>query len=306
MLLSNKIINKNKKDEEQLRYKFIKTYTKFKPNSDDKFLERMKYDINNRKTKEKKMDEFLTKAKKKIDKKEKIDIFNRLIEDSKRRKEVKEKIKSYKDYKEKEEIKNLQQFNMNNNISKRYSEAKWKEIYRKRFGIYIDNYNKRLKEKMLEKKMKEKNQENEIINLCKNKKLPEKDIIKYCTKMYNDYMTKKIKMINQKNERDNYRNEGYNLNIKSEKRKRNKSEWNKNNNNDFDYLEDINENLKNKNNNMDKPYFNQKISEINKNQQENSDNNNFNQNNYSNNEKGISQDLIETFFCYKNNQNKYE
>ena len=294
ILLSNKITNKNITDEEQLRYNFIKTYTKLKPNTGEKFLERMKYDIDNRKTKEKKMNEFVEKSKKKINEKEKIKSFNRLIEDANRRIKIKEKIKLYKDYKEKEEIKNLLQFNMNNS-NKKYSEAKWKEIYHKRFGIYIDSYNKKLKEKIIEKELKEKNKENDIINLCKNKKLPEKDIINYCTKMYNDYMLKKIKVINKSNDLDNYKNEKYkSKNNKMKEYKRKKSEWDrKDNKNEFDYLEDINENLDNKNNNIDKPYFKQKISEKNK----------INQNNNSNNNRGISQDLIDTFFYYKNFEN---
>ena len=264
---NNIVLNKNVTEEEQLRFDFLKEFTKLRPNSNENFLERMKFDVNNRQIKEKKMNDFIYKTKMKMNEEERVKSFNRLIEDTNRRTEAKEKIKMYKEQKEEEEIKNMKN-NINKKIkNKKYSKEQWKDIYNKRFGIFLDNKNKKIKEKIIEKEINEKKKEDDIINKYKSKKLPEKEILNKCKKLYNDYMVKKSRLISKKKEIDNLNSGRYNSldNKKEYKLKRNKSEVNNKRSknrginkiiNDNSYLKRINMNLMYKNNkNMNKGCF---------------------------------------------------
>ena len=250
------IINKNISEEEELRMNFLKNYSKLRPNINEKFLKRMEFDINNRNIKERKMNEFINKTKLKMKEENKIKSFNRLIEDANRRIEAKKNIILFNEQKIKVEEDNI---NINNiyDKNKKYNKEEWKEIYKKRFGNYLDNKNKRIKEKIIEKEINEKKKEDYFINLNKSKKEPEKNIIKYCKKMYNNYMLKKAKILNKKNNLENFKNQNIiKKNIKNIKR--NKSAGNKN-----IYMKNINNNTKDnnkkhiiRNNKCLTPYFN--------------------------------------------------
>ena len=183
-----KIINKNPSEEEELRFDFLKNYTKLRPEKGETFLERMKFDIDNRKIKEEKMNEFINKTKLKMSEKERIKGFNNLIKDANRRIEAKKNIMIYNENKIKEEQSN-----------KKYNKEEWDDIYRKRFCEYLDNKNKKIKEKITEKEIKEKKKEDYIISLNKTKKKPEKIILQYCKKMYSEFMKKKERILNMQN-----------------------------------------------------------------------------------------------------------
>ena len=60
---SNKIFIKDAKGEEQLRFEFMKEYTKKGTNNDNNFLRRMHNDIDKRKNMEKIMDKFIEQTK---------------------------------------------------------------------------------------------------------------------------------------------------------------------------------------------------------------------------------------------------
>lgn len=231
---NNLVLNKNVSEEEELRVEFLKNYTKIHAGKDKKFLERMKFDIDNRKIKETKMDEFIDMTKLKMNEEERVKIFNRLIEDTNRRIEAKEKIKLYN---ENNEIKTLKSDNINNS-NKKYNKDKWKDIYEKRFVAYLDNKNKRLKKKIIEKEYNDKKKEDDIINFNKHKKKPEQMIRKHCIKMHNEYILKKVKSINKEKDMEILKNDRYSStnNKKENILKRNKSTGNnkrKSNNNKY-------------------------------------------------------------------------
>jgi len=177
----------------------VKEFTKLRPNKSQKFLERMKFDVNNRQMKENKMNDFIKRTKRKMNEEDITKSFNRLIEDANRRMEAKEKMKIFKEQKENEDIIKLNNFMLNKDKNKKYNKNQWKDIYKKRFLFFLDNKNKKIKDKIIEKELIEKKKEDDLKRRYNSKKLPEKEIIDHCKKLYSEYMKKKAKFNNIKN-----------------------------------------------------------------------------------------------------------
>jgi len=177
----------------------LKEFTKLHPDKSQNFLERMKFDVNNRQIMENKMNDFIIRTKRKMNEEEITKRFNRLIEDSNRRMEAKEKMKKFKEQKENEDKIKLNNYIHNKDKNKKYNNSQWKDIYKKRFLFYFDNKNKKIKEKIIEKELIEKKKEDDYNRKYKSKKLPEKEIINHCEKLYSEYMKKKAKFNNIKN-----------------------------------------------------------------------------------------------------------
>ena len=197
---------------EKMRYDFLKKYSYIHVDKDENFLNRMKFDIFKRQSKEEKINALIEQNKAKIDEDERISAFNRLISDANRRLEAQDNL---------ENMKNKLSEDIINNDKKKYNNEVWNEIYNKRFKNYAENCNKRKDEEFKKKEILRKKEENDEINLCKSKKKPQKLIDEASKRMYDEAKRRKIKM-NEKIDRINkYNNEiedasKYTKKIKSE------------------------------------------------------------------------------------------
>ena len=196
---SNQIQIKDIAEEEQLRFDFQREYKKYRTDRNKVFLERMTDDINKRKKMEEAMDKFIKKSKLKKNEEDKIIIFNRLIEDTNRRLDEKEKIIQDKEEEEKGNIELLKR--ALNKENKKYSKKEWNKIYHKRFETFEKNKYK----KYIKNVSNEVQEELDLYEEEKPKKLPKyknkkevKQVIENNIKnLYNDYIIRKQKMINE-------------------------------------------------------------------------------------------------------------
>ena len=196
---SNQIQIKDIAEEEQLRFDFQREYKKYRTDRNKVFLERMTDDINKRKKMEEAMDKFIKKSKLKKNEEDKIIIFNRLIEDTNRRFDEKEKIIQDKEEEEKGNIELLKR--ALNKENKKYSKKEWNKIYHKRFETFEKNKYK----KYIKNVSNEVQEELDLYEEEKPKKLPKyknkkevKQVIENNIKnLYNDYIIRKQKMINK-------------------------------------------------------------------------------------------------------------
>lgn len=291
---NNIVLNKNIEEEEQLRIDFLKEFTKLRPNKSQNFLERMKFDVNNRQMKENKMNDFIKTTRRKVNEKEITKSFNRLIEDANRRIEANQKMKIFKEQEENEDKIKLNNYMYGKNYNKKYNKNQWKDIYKKRFLFFLENKNKKIKKKIIEKELIEKKKEDELKRRYNSKKLPEKEIINHCTKLYSEFMKKKEKFNNIKNIIQSINEKSF----KNSRIKRNKSSMcNKK------QKKRANINKKNVMNKVKKEgYFTPPTSKCNI-QLKIKENNFSNRENYSNIGVGcISEAIINTFFVNQKNK----
>ena len=180
-----------KYDTDQIRYELVKDYSNIHSNKDNSFLQRMQFDAVKRKNKENKLNELVENNKKKykINEKERKKAFNRLMDDANRRlinrQEMIENEKYLLDFK-----------NMMDN-SKKYNGAEWSEIYKKRFKDYEDYKKKKIDIQRQNEKIKKMIEEEEEINMCQMKKIPESKIRENTQRLYED--AKKREIIKNKN-----------------------------------------------------------------------------------------------------------
>ena len=188
--IENNILNNNsnkysKYNDELKRYYFNKEFSNLHINIEEKFLERMKFDIYRRQIKEKKIDDFVNKNKVKIKEENKLKTFNHLIEDAQRR------------LKAQSNAENLKLQLSNNLISKdelkKYNENEWMNIYQQRFQYFLD----KVKRKNIETKKyldeEKKKKEDEILKYIPNKKASIEHIIEVSEKMYEEGKKRNIK-----------------------------------------------------------------------------------------------------------------
>ena len=180
-----------KYDTDQIRYELVKDYSNIHSNKDNSFLQRMQFDAVKRKNKENKLNELVENNKKKykINEKERKKAFNRLMDDANRRlinrQEMIENEKYLLDFK-----------NMMDN-GKKYNGAEWSEIYKKRFKDYEDYKKKKIDIQRQNEKIKKMIEEEEEINMCQMKKIPESKIRENTQRLYED--AKKREIIKNKN-----------------------------------------------------------------------------------------------------------
>ncbi len=171
------ITNNNASDSEQLKYDFLKEISKLKPNKNNNFIYRMKFDVIKRQNIEKKMNFLVEKTKNKINENKRSKTFNKLIEDANRRILAQDNLNTLKN--------KLDQIE-GEKVVKKYKKNQWENIYKERFEKYKRLYDEKLKaetEKKKEEKIKEEKKE---IEMCKKIKKPMKNIIEYANKMYED------------------------------------------------------------------------------------------------------------------------
>ena len=160
----------NKYNTIDLVYKIENQYSKVQFNDEKDFIKRMdKYSYKNQ-LHEEKINEIVNNEKPKLPEKKLIETFNRLIKDSNRRNELKQK-------KSKITSDDILMNNIKDNLPKSKStkpinNKQWNEIYEKRFKQKLDDYKNNLNKKKLENELKQKkNEENEIKEMEKyNKK----------------------------------------------------------------------------------------------------------------------------------------
>ena len=81
---------------EKMRYDFLKKYSYIHVDKDENFLNRMKFDIFKRQSKEEKINALVEQNKAKIDEDERVSTFNRLISDANRRIEAQDNLENMK------------------------------------------------------------------------------------------------------------------------------------------------------------------------------------------------------------------
>ena len=239
-----------KYDDELKRYYFNKEFSNLHINTEENFLERMKFDIYKRQIKEKKIDDFIENNKVKIKEEKKIKTFNHLIEDANRR--LKAQINS--------EILNteLNQDLLKKNGHKKYNDDEWDIIYKKRFKNYLDKVNKKKKENIKFYEDEKKKKQEEILKLFPNKKASKKHIKEIVNKMYEEAMKRNVKKKELVEKINNIKIGDLSININNNKLKNNKSaskivKRNKDNNFSKNTINNISQN-KNRNTSQNKGY----------------------------------------------------
>ena len=169
-----------KYDIEQMRYGLIKDYSFVHPEKDENFLERMQFDFFKRKNKETKINEFVEKNKNKykLNEAERKKAFNRLMEDANRRIIMKQEIIENEKY--------LTDYRDISDNEKKYNPEEWDKIYKKRFKEYEDIKKRKIDIQRQNEKIKKMLKEEEEINMCQIKKIPQYKIKENTERLYND------------------------------------------------------------------------------------------------------------------------
>ena len=172
----------NNQDTNELTISIMKDYSQLNINKDEKFLNRMQFDVNRRQYKNERIKKLIEQNKRKIDEVQRIKAFNRLIEDANRRIEAQENLENLKD-------------KLNVNLIappiKKYNFEEWENVYQKRFLLFQENSKKKIEKNRKEKLEKKKKMEEDEIKMCKNKKGTKKEIDKISTKLYNDALRRR-------------------------------------------------------------------------------------------------------------------
>mgnify|MGYP007101904066 CR=1 FL=1 len=169
-----------KYDIEQMRYGLIKDYSFVHPEKDENFLERMQFDFFKRKNKEMKINEFVEKNKNKykLNEAERKKAFNRLMEDANRRIIMKQEIIENEKY--------LTDYRDILENEKKYNPEEWDKIYKKRFKEYEDIKKRKIDIQRQNEKIKKMLKEEEEINMCQIKKIPQYKVKENTERLYND------------------------------------------------------------------------------------------------------------------------
>lgn len=181
-------------DIQQMKYTIMKDYSQLRISKEEAFLERMKFDIYKRQIKEDRVNLLVEQNKVRLDEAERIQGFNRLIEDANRRIEAQENL---------ELLKNKIDGDLISPSGKKYREEEWIEIYKERFLKYQGEIHTKMEEKAKEKREEERLKEEEEIKLCKRKKASKKVIDQSCKRLYEEAIKRKIRM-EQKLSKINY------------------------------------------------------------------------------------------------------
>ena len=189
---------------EQLAYKAYNKYSKCRP-KDANFLDRMKFYAIKNQTKSDAVNIIVEKSKKKISEKEKILTFNRLIEDSNRRAEVKNRINLIHSNKDVA----TEMFDNKNNMihppKKKFDKDKWE----KRYKSQIQKVNERQRSCDLLRKQKEEEQkmkeDQEVEQMKKYRRTASKEQISMISeRLYNEGRTHRVKSVSNLRLRNSY------------------------------------------------------------------------------------------------------
>jgi hypothetical protein len=177
--------NKNyeKFDLKSLEYELIKEYVHTKIPLKESFMQRMLFDVFKRQTKDKRLKNVIEKNKLKLSEFERVQAFNRLIEDANRRLEACEKLDTMKT--------NLA---TDGSVRRSCNYKEWKSIYEERFSSYKKSKEEILQKKIIQKEKEMKDEEDKIIDELnsKIKKAPQNYVNKLVQRLYEDAERRKI------------------------------------------------------------------------------------------------------------------
>ncbi len=187
--------NFDKYDVQKINYELSKQYTKNKIDSNEKFMQRMMFDIFKRQTKDKRINNIIEKNKVKINEDERVNAFNRLIEDANRRMEASEKMEYLKNDLEDYEIKNNNLLVKSGDTTTKFVDSEeWDKIYHERFINKKKEKEDILQKKIIEKEKNAKVEEDKIIEKIQNsvKKAPKGTVDQICKRMYDEGHKRRI------------------------------------------------------------------------------------------------------------------
>lgn len=191
-------------DLQNVTYTLMKDFCQLKIRKEEKFMERMKFDIYKRQIKEEKVNELVDKNKLHISEVERIKGFNRLISDANRRIEAQDNLNKMK-----ERLRENDPF-FSSNTSRRYNNDEWNEIYDKRFKQFEEDSMKKIKNKCKEKQEQKKLKEEKEVSLCKTKKVSKKHIEEASKRLYEESIIRKMKnnsIVSKEKKKNNNSNE---------------------------------------------------------------------------------------------------
>ena len=205
-----------KYDMQKINYELNKQYNHTKISKKENFMQRMMFDVFKRQTKDERLTNLLEKNKVKINEVERVNTFNRLIEDANRRLEASEKLDS---------MKNNYLYAENNSQPRSVSLSKWENIYNERFLNYKKEKEDELKKRIIEKEKILKEEEDKIIeNINKTTRRATKNTVeKICNRMYEEANKRQI-VSEQRLREFEYMTEKQNKLIQSFSKKRVKKE----------------------------------------------------------------------------------
>ena len=179
-------------NKEALAYESIKNFSHCKTNEKD-FLKRMEFYSVKKQTKGKIINIMVNRAIRKIPEREKIIIFNRLIEDSNRRVEAKNRIELINN-----NIKIANELFDNESIikkKKKFDQKKFEDDYQEKIVNHLKEKERQLQLLREEKKKEEQYKEDLIVNEMKsrNRKAFQFEIDSISKRLYNDANNRKLK-----------------------------------------------------------------------------------------------------------------
>ena len=240
----------NKYNRSEQAYKILNEYSKMEFYDNNDFIQRMDNYSSKRRLQDEKINELLKKQKPTLPEDKLIKTFNRLIEDSNRRNELKNKKICSDD---------ILMNEINNHLKKNKSEKTiikrdWKEIYNERFQSKLNNYKQNLEKQrednLKRKKFEEENEMNEMKKYWRKTILSPEKLNEITYRLYYKPISNKLmanmEMFKKKNkELENLTNSTcsskISKNYKTTKNTINKIQKNKyyndyyNNNNDYNY-----------------------------------------------------------------------
>ena len=262
---------------EAIAYKAYNRYSKCKPTSSN-FLDRMKFYSIKKQTQSDAIDIIVDKAKRKIRETDRILTFNRLIEDSNRRAEAKNRVEIFHNDKRLAE----EMFDKNNNFIKEPKKKFNKKHFEQRYNSVLLHVKER--EKSLEYLRKEKQKENErkekseidIINQY-TRKASQSKIKSIANRLYNDGKCKRRNNTTNDSKFNDSCNSGAII-----KKDKSSSQLSEKKFKKFSFANDTGDNGDNSNSNKKKKYVNMKLRKSKKRESFNYDSGDDNINNNNN------------------------
>ncbi len=173
-------------DTQKLKYYLNKEIARTKPSNKEKFIDRMMFDIFKRQTKENRIDILVTKNRVKIAEEDKVNTFNRLIDDANRRLEANEKMTHLKSH--------LDRLSSSQETCRRTDSNQWDKIYTERFLNYKNEKTQsiEIKKRLQIEELIEK--ENEILDYVKKKtkKVSKNEIKQISERLYEESQRRSI------------------------------------------------------------------------------------------------------------------
>ena len=191
--INNTKLNKYEQyNTEALAYEAIKNYSHCKP-KESNFLQRMEFYSVKKQTEGKIIDLMVNKAVRKIPEKEKIIIFNRLIEDSNRRAEAKNRIELLKQ--NSKIASEMYDDKIVKKKKKKFDQREFDDIYEQKIIKKLKEKEKKIELLRKQKIQEEKDKEDLIINemRSRNRKVSQFEIDSISKRLYNEANNRKLK-----------------------------------------------------------------------------------------------------------------